>query len=79
MNKKFIKSLVAGILSLGLIASCSMHSKCHHKCENRKSEEGGKCSSKPKDANKKQPLEKTTKSEKSSAVKAKNTNDKKSN
>lgn len=77
MNKKFIKSLAIGIVSLSLIASCSLNKKCN-RCENKKSEEFGKHSSKVIE-NTKESLENTKKAEKTSAAKTKNANDKKSN
>jgi hypothetical protein len=48
MNKNFLKSVITGVVSLGLIASCSQLTgkKDSHKCSAKKADEANKCSSK---------------------------------
>ena len=53
MNKNFLKSVITGVFSLGLIASCSQltgkkdsHKCSTNKCSAKKADEANKCSSK---------------------------------
>jgi hypothetical protein len=50
MNKNFIKSVITGVVSLGLIASCAqLTGKSSHKCSSKKAEEAHKCAAKGKE------------------------------
>lgn len=53
MNKNFLKSVITGVVSLGLIASCSQltgkkdsHNCSSNKCSAKKADEANKCSAK---------------------------------
>lgn len=59
MNKNFLKSVITGVVSLGLIASCSQltgkkdsHNCSSNKCSAKKADEANKCSSKKAETNK---------------------------
>lgn len=53
MNKNFLKSVATGVITLGLVASCSKltgkteaHKCSSNKCSSKKADEANKCSSK---------------------------------